>query len=292
VYRLVTALSPRLRRPVRMRVARTLGRLFASRFPAERAAVRRNLGRIHPGRDAAWHDRMVTRVFENFAVCFSDLLSLNRGPEARLRRYVAGVDDQAPTRQVLARNKGCVCLTAHLGNWELAGRVLAPLGRRVHVVMAPERDSRVGALLGDRDAPGVRFVRRASPFVAVELVAALRRGEVVAFQLDRATGERADWRVPFFGAPAPFPLGPFLLAAAAGAPIVQAFCVLDERRTYRLVVEAPIEVTRGEEVAGLERAVAVLERCVAEHTDQWFNFFDVWHPQGGYPPRAGGPAGD
>ena len=54
------------------------------------------------------------------------------------------------------------------------------------------------------------------------------------------------------------------------------------RRRPRASVEAPIEVARGEEVAGLERAVAVLERYVAEHTDQWFNFFDVWD----------GPAGD
>ena len=82
--------------------------------------------------------------------------------------------------------------------------------------MAPEQDPAVGALLARGAQHGVRFVRLTSPMVGVELVAALRRGEIVAFQLDRAMGGRGDESVPFFGAPATFPLGPFLIAAAAG----------------------------------------------------------------------------
>ena len=64
----------------------------------------------------------------------------------------------------------------------------------------------------------MRFVPRAHPNIGVELLAALRRGEVVALQGDRAIGTRGDIMLPFFGRPAPFPLGPFLLARAAGVP--------------------------------------------------------------------------
>jgi KDO2-lipid IV(A) lauroyltransferase len=169
-----------------------------------------------------------------------------------------------------------VSLTAHLGNWELGGRLLATLGRPVHVVMAPEEDPAVGALLARRGHPGLRFVRLTSPTVGVELVAALRRGEVVAFQLDRALGGRGDARVPFFGAPVTFPLGPFLMAAAAGAPVVPAFCVLEAGGSYRLHVEPALAVSRGGEVEALGAAVATLERYVRTHWDQWFNFYDVW----------------
>jgi lauroyl/myristoyl acyltransferase len=171
-----------------------------------------------------------------------------------------------------------VSVTAHLGNWELAGRVLAVLGRPVHVVMAPEADPGVAALLARGSHPGVRVVRLTSPVVAVELAAALRRGEVVAFQLDRAIGGRGDARVPFFGAPAAFPLGPFLIAAAAGAPVVPAFCVLEAGGGYRLHVEPALQVARGDEASGLGRAVSILERYVRAHWDQWFNFYDVWEP--------------
>jgi lauroyl/myristoyl acyltransferase len=275
-YRLAAAAAPRLPRRARTWVAGRLGRLLVARFPAERAAVRRNLARVQPGRGPAWLDVAVESVFARFAVCFADLLSLNRGPAPGLWRHVAGGARQDPTREALALGRGCVSVTAHLGNWELAGRLLATLGPPVHVVMAPEQDPAVGALLARGAPPGVRFVRMTSPTAGVGLVAALRRGEIVAFQLDRAMGGRGDGSVPFFGAPARFPLGPFVIAAAAGAPVVPAFCVLERDGRYRLHVEPALTVSSGEEAAALATAVAVLERYVARHWDQWFNFYDVW----------------
>jgi lauroyl/myristoyl acyltransferase len=275
-YRLAAATAPRLPRPLRSWLAARLAGALAARFPEERAAVRRNLARVHPEREPAWLDAAVDRVFERFAVCFADLLSLNRGPQSGLWRHVKEAGGQEPTRDALARGRGVVSITAHLGNWELAGRLLALLGRPVHVVMAPEVDPALGALLDRGGHPGVRFVRLTSPVVAVELVGALRRGEAVAFQLDRAIGGRGDAEVPFFGAPATFPLGPFLTAAAAGAPVVPAFCVLEPDGTYRLRVEPAISVSRGAEVEALRAAVTILERHVRAHWDQWFNFYDVW----------------
>src|SRR5262249_32935534 len=74
---------------------------------------------------------------------------------------------------------------------------------------------------------------------SLTLLAALRRGEIVALQGDRALGTRGDVAHPFFGAPALFPMGPFMLARAARAPVVPAFCLLDDDRRYRIVVGTP-----------------------------------------------------
>ena len=143
--------------------------------------------------------------------------------------------------------------------------------------MAPEQDPAVGALLARGAQPGVRFVRLTSPMVGVELVAALRRGEIVAFQLDRAMGGRGDESVPFFGAPATFPLGPFVTAAAAGAPVVPAFCVLEPDGSYRLHVEPALAVSRGAEVNALGAGPwPSWSATSARYWDQWFNFYDVW----------------
>src|SRR5438094_357845 len=87
-----------------------------------------------------------------------------------------------------------------------------------------------------------------------------------------------DVLLPFFGAPAPFPLGPFVLARAAGAPVVPAFCLLDADHRYRIVVGAPFPVDAGAETAALGRWVSVLEGMVRRHPAQWFNFFDLWSP--------------
>jgi predicted LPLAT superfamily acyltransferase len=97
-------------------------------------------------------------------------------------------------------------------------------------------------------------------------------------QGDRAVGGRGDMAVPFFGAPARFPLGPFLLARAVRAPILPAFCAMRPDRRYDVRLLEPIGVEPGREVGALTRWVMVLEQAVRERPEQWFNFFDCWSP--------------
>ncbi len=269
-------------RPARLRLVRALGRVAPPLFPVERAVVRRTLGRI-TGAEGRELDRLTVDVFRNFAACFSDLVSTNRRPAPRLLPEVAAITG---ADAVTGLTGGVVSLTAHVGNWELAGRLLAHgAARRTHVVVAVEEAPGLERWVR-RNGDGVRFVPRAAPTVAVELVAALRRGEVVAVQGDRALGTRGDVVVPFFGAPARFPLGPFLLARAAGVPVVPAFCVLRRDGRYDMTVLPPRRVERGEEAAAARDWVAALERAVRRHPTQWFNFYDVW----GAPASVGEPA--
>src|SRR5438309_4867534 len=182
----------------------------------------------------------------------------------------------AELEKAVGAGRGLVVLTAHLGNWELAGRMLARDGARpTHVVVAAEADPAVERFLRGGEGP-VHFVTPTAPTASLSLVAALRRGEIVALQGDRGLGTRGDVLLPFFGAPAPFPLGPFVLARAAGAPVVPAFCLLDRDLRYTVAMAAPIHVKAGEERAALAAWVGVLEAMVQRAPEQWFNFFDVW----------------
>jgi KDO2-lipid IV(A) lauroyltransferase len=173
---------------------------------------------------------------------------------------------------------GLVTVTAHVGNWEMAGRLLATGSRRTtHVVATPDELPELERWVR-RDGDGLRFVPRSHPGIGVGLVAALRRGDVVALQGDRAIGTRGDVLVPFFGRLAPFPLGPFVLARAAGVPVAPAVCLLGPDHRYHVDMAAPMSVERGGEEAAVRAWVAMLEEVVRAHPTQWFNFFDVWHP--------------
>jgi lauroyl/myristoyl acyltransferase len=277
VYRLGAALATALPRALRLRVAETLATAALGRFPAERAVVRRNLARILPTASPRALDELTAQVFRQFAMCFADLISSNRG--AGVEGLIAAVDGMPALTSSMQSGRGVVVLTAHVGNWELAGRLLARHGARpTHVVVAAEADPAVERFLRGGDGP-VRFVTRTTPTVSLSLVSALRRGEIVALQGDRALGTRGDLACPFFGAPAAFPVGPFVLARAAGAHVVPAFCLLDADRRYRIVVGEPWGVEPGGEAAALGRWVMALEDVVRRHPTQWFNFFDVWSPR-------------
>jgi lauroyl/myristoyl acyltransferase len=275
LYRLAALVAAALPRRARLALAGALGARAAGRLPAEAAAVRAGLARIAPHLDAAAREALTREVFRHFALCFSDLVSSNRRG-ARVWRLLGAVEGAEHLAAGAGNGTGPVLLTAHVGNWELAGRLLAyRTARPTHVVVAAEADPGVERFLRGGPAP-VRFVTRLDPTSALPLVGALRRGEIVAMQGDRALGTRGDHALAFFGAPARFPLGPFVLARAARAPVVPAFCLLAPDRRYVIRLGAPIPVAPGDEPAALARWVAEVEATVRGHPEQWFNFFDVW----------------
>jgi lauroyl/myristoyl acyltransferase len=240
--------------------------------------VQGNLTRLLPQADAATIEHMTRSLFQNFACFFTDLLSLNHLERSAQRRYVHGVHGETHLRAALASRCGFLTATAHIGNWDLAGRQLSAYGRTVHVLVAPEQAAAIQYLLRERDRPpNLHFVVHGAAGVFVELLMALRRGDIVAFQADRATGHPRDVAVEFFGAPALFPYGPFGLAAAAQVPILPCFCVMRPDRQYDILVDEAIIVARGQEAHALQQMVRVLERYIAMAPDQWFNFYDVWH---------------
>lgn len=274
-YRAVAVLAAMLPRAARLAVAGVAGELAARRLPTERAAVETSIARFVPGAGTGERAALVSATFRGFARCFADLVAANRR-RTGIGRLVAGVSGLDRLTGAAAGGRGVVVLTAHVGNWELAGRRLAvQLARPTHIVVAAELDPGVERFLRSAPAP-VNFVVRRDATAVLALVGALRRGEIVAMQGDRALGTRGDVAQPFFGAPAPFPLGPFVLARAAAVPVVPAFCVTTADDRYAIEVDEAIEVAPGDEAAAQRRWVVALERVVAAHPTQWFNFFDVW----------------
>ena len=273
-YRLAGAASV-LPRRLRLALAAQVARVAERLMPVERAVVRGNLRRV-TGADGPALDRETRRLFQTFAMCFADLVSTNRGGARRLERYLDGVSGVEVAFG--AQTGGIISLTAHLGNWEMGGRLLARRsGRPTHVVVAGDEQQALERWVR-RDGEGMRFVPRGRPTTVLTLLAALRRGENVAAQGDRALGGRGDVLVPFFGAPAPFPVGPFVLARASGAPLIPAFCIMRDDRRYQMTVHEPFTVKRGGEESALRHWVQLLEGEVRAHPTQWFNFYDVWNP--------------
>ena len=274
-YRAAAVIASALPRRARLKLAAALGGVAAGALPRERSRVEANLARVRPDLATRARAALARDVFRHFAVCFADLVVANR--QRRLpERLLAAIRGGENLAEAGAGGRGIVVLTAHLGNWEFAGRLLAHrLPRPTHVVVAPEADAGVERFL--RAVPGaVKFVTRRDPRSVLPLMGALRRGEIVAMQGDRGLGNRGDVSMSFFGAPAPFPLGPFVLARAAAVPVVPSFCVFEPDRRYTIAVGAPITVTEGAEIEALATWVKALEAAVRAHPEQWFNFFDAW----------------
>lgn len=180
--------------------------------------------------------------------------------------------------------KGAILLTAHVGNFELGGLFLAQLGLKVAAVYVPDPSPVIEKHREEaRRALGVRGLPvDTSPFAFLPVRKALEENLCVAIQGDRdvsGTGRR----MPFFGKSASFPVGPFRLAQASGAPIFPVFVLQEDDGRYRTVVEEAIRVpgARGEQgdaaiAAALSLFVASMERTIRAYPSQWYLFTRFW----------------
>jgi predicted LPLAT superfamily acyltransferase len=190
-------------------------------------------------------------------------------------------------RQAVASGRGCLLLSAHIGNWELAGQTLHRLGaRRAHLVMIESEDPGVRALIRANmgDAPPAIIDPRDGFAASLAIHAALTAGDVVCMLADRTQPGQAWRALPFLGRPAPFPIGPFQIAAATGCQVVPCFLLKRERQRYVLYVDRPWSIAadsnrtlrRARIDAEMRRWVARLESVVRSHPFQWHNFSDFW----------------
>lgn len=244
-----------------------------------RRGVISNLRHVLPRSTTLGNFFRTYRVFWNFANTIADNVrfkELRVGPDWQF----SGVEHFEELQSCAG---GAIILTAHMGNYDLGAHLFAEISRRPLVmVRAPENDPetrRYEEELHDRTvtpALKIDFSTRASE-LALDLLHALQRGEIIAIQGDRVTPGISSLPATFFGVPARFPAGPFALAMAARVPVFPLFIVRRGRRRYELIVGKPFEVARGRDrAASFERALAdwtqELEQVVRMGWHQWFAF--------------------
>jgi KDO2-lipid IV(A) lauroyltransferase len=252
------------------------GVAFGAVLPDKRELVRANLRRILGPRPALVELADVAAVFGNYASCMTEALLLGAGRGYRLVSRSRGVENYYAC---LGEGRGVVVATAHTGGWEVAGPVL----RGVHpgdvvVVMAPERDPRARALSDEmRGRTGVKVVHVGDdPLGALGLLHHLKRGAVVAMQMDRVPLGVRSRTVRLFGAPWDVPEGPLQIAALSGAPILPVFTRRLGFMEYEAIAMPPIRLPRRPDAAALDGAaqqlVSAFEDFVRANPTQWFHF--------------------
>jgi KDO2-lipid IV(A) lauroyltransferase len=156
------------------------------------------------------------------------------------------------------------------------------LERPVNLVMATEANRTVERFnTNHRERHGLRVIHSdSSIFASVEMIRALRRGEIVAIQLDRAAPGHVTRAIPFFGKPAEFQVGPFALARAADVPLWPVFVARLGRLRYHFLPEPTRLLRRGssdeELLAVMQDVVRSFEGHVRAYPHQWFQFHRVW----------------
>jgi KDO2-lipid IV(A) lauroyltransferase len=262
--------------------AGVIGKLGYSPFRIRRRVVERQIGAAFPGLSRQEVARIARASYENLGRVAIEAALLSRlGPPDIIALFaeVAGWDVVERAR---AQGKGIVFLTGHLGNWELAGAIVAARGiafdaiaRRMGNPLFDAYLTRTRLRLGMNIVPDADAVRR--------VPRTLRAGGAVAFLADQSGLNLASTFVPFFGRPAKTPRGPAVFALRFNAPVIFGTATHLPGGRFRIEFEA-IEIARSGDLerdtdALLARYSQALERSVRATPEQYFWQHRRWKRQ-------------
>lgn len=271
-YRLGFAAGRRVPLPVLYRIADALAMATYLTCRAQARTLCANLTRLLPEATDSARATLARRIFRNYARYLVDYGRFRWVPREGFEAAIAGLDGGQNLRDALGMDRGVILVTGHVGNWELGGVFFGHRGVKVHVVTLPDGSRQIDAIRQRyRGQHAVdTIILDGSPFVPLEMMAALRRREMVAMLVDR-WGKADGVPAAFLGGTHYLPRGPFALSLATGAPILPAFVVRDGG-TYRGIVEPPFVVTQDDFAPYAARVSRALEGVIRRCPDQWYNF--------------------
>ncbi|WDF93852.1 glycosyltransferase family 2 protein [Aeromonas dhakensis] len=257
---------------------------------AQREASRAYLARLETFANAQGvalpaEPRSSFRHFLRFGEAALDKLAGWRGDITEQEVELVGAEHY---QTAINSGKGVLLLGSHLGDLELC-RALGSRkqGLRINALVFTRHAARFNALLKQINPDShlnLIQVQELGADTAILLKEKLEQGEWVVIVGDRTSvtrEKRVIW-ADFLGAPAPFPLGPFVLSSVLGCPVYLMFGLKEQGR-FRVHFEPfadgqPLP-RQGRQQILASRVQAYADRlqhhCLRAPLD-WFNFFDFW----------------
>eukprot|EP01035_Chromulina_nebulosa_P042645 gene42645-57731_t len=133
--------------------------------------------------------------------------------------------DHPQLEKMVAAGKGGLLISAHIGNWEIAGYMLKRLNTRINVVMYDAEHQKIKEYMeqvtGGRNMNVIVIKDDISHIYQIS--EALKNNELVCIHADRFVEGNKTLEHPFLDKPALFPVGPFALATTFKIPICFVF---------------------------------------------------------------------
>ncbi|MFH1381218.1 MAG: lysophospholipid acyltransferase family protein [Candidatus Omnitrophota bacterium] len=269
-----------LRTPIEVcyKVAVFLADIYYRFARVDKINLRYNLRIVLPGECEKNIEDHIKNVFRNFAKYLIDFLNFSKVNKEFIAKYVI-LEGRENLDKTMAHGKGTIFLTAHIGNWELGGAVVATLGYPFYAIALSHKDKRINDFfLEQRAACGEKVIPIGAQLRSCFKV--LKNNGTLAVVGDR---DFSNHGVPavFFGKPTILPKGAAVFSLRTLAPIVPTFVIRTKDDKFRMYFLDPIypKRTDNEELdikLVMENYIAVMEKFIRQHPDQWYAYRKVW----------------
>jgi KDO2-lipid IV(A) lauroyltransferase len=260
-----------------------MGKIFGSFLYSfdvpHRRIVRRNLQFSYPEWSRNQIRGLSKRIFQHFGIAILEILQMAYSTCEEMLNNVQ-IEGEEIIIEALAKQKGVIVISAHLGNWEVALQYcpcyiqipLTGVAKKLRNSMLDRLVHRLRTRFGNR----IIYKKGALP----EMTQTLRQGEILGLLMD--ISRRFDGvEVQFFGHRATATPAAALLAIRCKSPVVPIFS--HRNRTGDLVIRAerPVEIKRtGNLRSDLQTNTQLItdrvERAVRKNPEQWNWILKRW----------------
>jgi KDO2-lipid IV(A) lauroyltransferase len=223
--------------------------------------------------------RVSKRIFQHFGISLVELLQMTCFTQQELASHVR-IEGKEFLTAALAKQKGIVFVTAHLGNYEMAAQSFpCVLGLPLTSIAKKMRNVRLNRLIHNtrtRFGNQIIYKKGALP----EMMQTLRRGGMITILMD--VSRRFDGvEVNFFGRRATATPSAALLGLRCKSPILPAFSYRDPKGQLITQVEPPVKIERSTDLrvdlqTNTQRITDRIERAVRRHPEQWNWMLKRW----------------
>lgn len=242
--------------------ARNLALAFGDSIPADR------------------RERMVLAVYEHFLMMIVEIAFIPRKLHVSNWKKYATVENAEEAVTTILADRPVIIVTAHFGNWEMAGYLLAAIGLKSFAI-ARDLDNPYlhDFVLRFRQWSGQTILSKNGDIERIQEVLA-HRGILISVG-DQSAGARGYF-VDFFGQPASTHKGIAILAMKYNAPIIVGYAYrVGERFQYqvgcsRILDPSAYEERRDAMLAITEDFTKLLEEAIRKAPEQYLWLHNRW----------------
>lgn len=293
--RLTVLITTFLGRGLGRLIARVVTLYYVLTSPKVRSAIRGYYAHLRGGAEATFGE--VYAHLLRFVFCTLDAFFFVRGKTKLFEITCTGQHHLSALRD---GKKGAILLGGHVGSFYAMRGQSENERLPLYAVVYTKNARMLNEALEQLDPAGAAKLVQLDPEGGLDSMLRVRelveQGAIVAIMGDRVPAGASAGRVvrvPFLGAEASFPAGPFLLASMLKCPVYLTFGLSQGSKRYDLYCEPfadKIELPRKDRDGALREVVRRYAERLEHYTklapDNWFNFYDFWATPPPPPPPA------
>jgi len=253
-------------------IGKTL-RFFGPLHPSHKTALN-NLRFCFPEKSEDEIKNIALNSWENLGRTSGELPHITSYSNSKMHEVcpISGIENVEAADSIAKQSEsGLILVSAHIGNWEIASRMLLVLDKETALIYRKANNPYVEKIIQKMRGTYTSFIIPKGDRTGVrDIVKHLKKGGRLGMLIDQKASEGID--INFFGTKVKAPNTAGEFAVKYNMPIVMGRCIRDETTKINFVLkfETPIypENKTAEEIT--QKIYDIYEKWIREYPSQWF----------------------